>query len=75
MSAIAAVLEEAGYGTFLPHRDFRAASETQRRKLRYLAALLAKEVVLHSFPSPQLSPALERLVEVLTIAERRLERG
>lgn len=56
------------------HSDFRAAAETPRRKLRYLAALLAKEVVLHSFPQPQLGPALERLVEVLSIAERRLER-
>ncbi len=56
------------------HPDFRIAAETPRRKLRYLAALLAKEVVLHSFPQPLLGPALERLVEVLTIAERRLER-
>jgi hypothetical protein len=57
------------------HPDFTSASETARRKLRYLAALLAKEVVLHSFPGPQLAPALERLIEVLTITERRLERG
>lgn len=56
------------------HPDFAIAAETPRRKLRYLAALLAKEVVLHSFPQPLLGPALERLVEVLTIAERRLER-
>jgi len=56
------------------HPDFAGASETPRRKLRYLAALLAKEVVLHSFPQPLLGPALERLVEVLTITERRLER-
>jgi len=56
------------------HPDYRTASETARRKLRYLAALLAKEVVLHSFPGPLIGPALERLVEVLTITERRLER-
>jgi hypothetical protein len=56
------------------HPDFAIAAETPRRKLRYLAALLAKEVVLHSFPQPMLGPALERLVEVLTIADRRLER-
>ena len=56
------------------HPDFQIAAETPRRKLRYLVALLAKEVVLHSFPQPLLGPALERLVEVLTIAERRLER-
>jgi len=57
------------------HPDFRAACETPRRKLRYLTALLAKEVVLHSFPAPMLAPALERLVEILTITKRRLERG
>jgi hypothetical protein len=57
------------------HPDFLTAAETARRRLRYLAALLAKEVVLHSFPMPQLSPTLERLVHVLTLAEQRLERA
>jgi hypothetical protein len=56
------------------HRDYAAASETPRRKLRYLATLLAKEVVLHSFPGPHFGYALERLVEVLTITEPRLDR-
>ena len=56
------------------HPNYRVAAESARRRLRYLAALLAKEVVLHSFPQPQLGPALERLIEVLTITERRLER-
>jgi hypothetical protein len=55
------------------HPDFLVASTTARRKLRYLAALLSKEIVLHSFPSPQLGPALERLVGVLTITERQLD--
>jgi hypothetical protein len=57
------------------HRDFLSVEGTPRRKLRYLAALLAKEVVLHSFPLPQGGTVLERLVSVLTVAERRLERG
>jgi hypothetical protein len=57
------------------HPNFVAASETPRRKLRYLTALLAKEVVVHSFPGPQFGTALERLVEVMTITERRLEKG
>ena len=57
------------------HRDFAAAAASPRRKLRYLAALLAKEVVLHSFPVPQGGPLLERLVSVLGVAERGLERG
>ncbi len=55
------------------HPDFRAACETARRKLRYLSALLAKEIVMHSFPSPQIGSTLERMVEVLTIVEKRLE--
>jgi len=38
-------------------------------------ALLAKEIVLHSYPMPQGGMLLERLVTVLTVAERRLERG
>jgi hypothetical protein len=57
------------------HRDFVSVEGAPRRKLRYLAALLAKEVVLHSYPLPQGGMLLERLVSVLTVAERRLERG
>jgi len=56
------------------HRDYLIAGESSRRKLRYLTALLAKEIVLHSFPHPQHGSVLERMVEVLTITERRLER-
>jgi len=56
------------------HADFRAASASAKRKLRYLTALLAKEVVVHSYPGPNFSSALERLVAILTITERRLER-
>jgi len=56
------------------HRDYLIASETSRRKLRYLAGLLAKEIVLHSFPHPQHGMVLERMVEVLTITDRQLER-
>jgi hypothetical protein len=57
------------------HRDFVSIEGGGRRKLRYLAALLAKEVVLHSYPMPQGGTLLERLVSVLTVTERRLERG
>jgi hypothetical protein len=56
------------------HRDYFIANETPRRKLRYLTGLLAKEIVLHSFPHPQHAAVLERMVEVLTITDRRLER-
>jgi hypothetical protein len=57
------------------HRDFQSVEANARRKLRYLAALLAKEIVLHSYPVPQGGMVLERMVAVLTVAERRLERG
>jgi histidine kinase/DNA gyrase B/HSP90-like ATPase len=57
------------------HADFIAASETSRRRFRYLATLLAKEIVVHSFPSPEIGPALERLVGVLAITERRVDRA
>ncbi len=57
------------------HPDFRIAAVSGRLKLRYLAALLAKEIVLHSFPAPQIEPILERLVAVPTITEWRLERN
>jgi hypothetical protein len=57
------------------HRDFLSVEGVPRRKLRYLAALLAKEIVVHSFPLPQGGALLERLVSVLTLTERRLERS
>jgi hypothetical protein len=57
------------------HRDYLSVEGNPRRKLRYLAALLGKEIVLHSYPMPQGGMLLERLVSVLTVAERRLERG
>jgi len=56
------------------HRDYLTALESPKRKLRYLASLLAKEIVAHSFPSPQAGSILERMVEVLTITDQRLER-
>ena len=57
------------------HRDHLSVERNPRRKLRYLVALLAKEIVLHSYPMPQGGMLLERLVAVLTVAERRLERA
>ena len=67
-------LREGKWEVNAGHRDYLIACESARRKLRYLAALLAKEIVLHSFPHPQHASVLERMVEVLTITERRLER-
>jgi len=62
-------------GGQLAHRDFLSVESASRRKLRYLAALLAKGIVVHSFPLPQGGALLERLVSVLTLTERRLERS
>jgi hypothetical protein len=57
------------------HSDFLATAQNPKLRLRYLLSLLAKEVVLRSFGSPADSPLLEKLVEVLAFAERRLARS
>jgi len=56
------------------HRDYLLAIETPKRKLRYLASLLAKEIVNHAFPNPHAESLLERMVEVLTLTDKELER-
>ena len=48
------------------------AGTTKRRRLRYLSSLLAKEIVSHTFPSPQTSRVLEQLVRLLAIVEQSL---
>ncbi|HEX9638709.1 MAG TPA: ATP-binding protein [Acidobacteriota bacterium] len=57
------------------HSDFLATAQNPKLRLRYLLSLLAKEVVLRSFGSPADAALLEKLVEVLAFAERRLTRG
>lgn len=54
------------------HRDYRAAAARPAVKLRYLAALFAKEIVLRSSGDPRLAAPLEQLVEVFSFADRRL---
>jgi hypothetical protein len=54
------------------HRDYRAVAEQQRLKLRYLAMLFAKEVVLRNHQDPRLERPLEQLVEVLSYADQRI---
>ncbi len=56
------------------HRDYLLAVETPKRKLRYLASLLAQEIVNHAFPNPHAESSLERMVEVLTLTDKELER-
>jgi len=57
------------------HRDFRAVAEKPAHKLRYLAALFAKEIVLRSSGDPRLEKPLEQLVEVFSYADLRLVRS
>ena len=54
------------------HRDFRAVAERPALKLRYLAALFSKEVVLRSHQDPRLAQPLEQLVEIASYADRQL---
>lgn len=57
------------------HRDYRACAEKPAHKLRYLAALFAKEIVLRSSGDPRLDRPLEQLVEVFSYADLRLVRS
>lgn len=54
------------------HREYRAIAERPVLKLRYLALLFAKEVVLRSSQDPRLEKPLEQLVEVAAYADRNL---
>jgi hypothetical protein len=54
------------------HPDYRASSARPAMKLRYLALLFAKEIVLRSSQDPRLEDPLEQVVEVAAYADRRL---
>ncbi len=54
------------------HADYKANSARPALKLRYLAMLFAKEVVLRSSQDPRLEAPLEQMVEVAAYADRRL---
>lgn len=54
------------------HRDYLALADQPTLKLRYLALLFAKEVVLRNYQDPRLDRPLEQLVEVMTYADQRL---
>lgn len=57
------------------HREYRILADRPTLKLRYLAMLFAKEVVLRSNQDPRLELPLEQLVEVAAYADRQLSRG
>jgi hypothetical protein len=52
------------------HPDYRALAEEPRRKVRYLAHLLAKEIISRNFPRPEVGVILEELVGLLAALER-----
>jgi hypothetical protein len=54
------------------HREYRAIADRPQLKLRYLALLFAKEIVLRSAQDPRLEQPLEQLVEVAAYADRKL---
>jgi hypothetical protein len=54
------------------HPEYRAIADRPQLKLRYLALLFAKEVVLRSSGNPRFEAPLEQLVEVAAYADRRL---
>jgi len=54
------------------HPEFRAIADRPGLKLRYLALLFAKEIVLRSTQDPRLESPLEQLVEVAAYADRNL---
>ena len=56
------------------HRDYRAVTDRPALKLRYMAMLFAKEIVLRSHQDPRLEKPLEQLVEIGGYADRRLSK-
>lgn len=54
------------------HRDYRQLQGRPVLKLRYLALLFAKEVVLRSSRDPRFEEPLEQVVEVVAYADRNL---
>lgn len=54
------------------HEDYIALRGDARTRLRYLISLLAKELVLRSYPGPGNDALLEQAVAILAHAERNL---
>lgn len=63
-------LEDGRWQVNTAHRDYRALESRAPLKLRYLAMLFAKEVVLRSSQDPRLERPLEQLVEIVCFADR-----
>ena len=55
------------------HRDFVYASRSSAMKLRYIARLFVKELVLRNFPGQPAAELLERMVELSLYTEEHLK--
>jgi hypothetical protein len=54
------------------HEDYRGVRPEPRARVRYLLALLAKELVVRTSGRTDVEPELESLIEILAHAERNL---
>ena len=61
---------EDGWQINVGHPDYKALADEPRRRLRYLANLLAKEIISRNFPRPEVGTILEEMVGLLTALER-----
>ena len=57
------------------HADWRKVKDRPALKLRYVATLLAKELVLRNSQDPRLEAPLEQFIEVVAYADHRLTLG
>ena len=53
------------------HRDFREIAERPALKLRYVAMLFAKEIVVRNQSDPRLTEPLEQMAEIAAYADRK----
>ena len=65
-------LQEGRWQVNAGHPGYREVADRPALKLRYLAMLLAKEVVLNSCKDPRAAEPMENLIEVFSFADRLL---
>jgi hypothetical protein len=56
------------------HEDYAALSDDSRARLRYLSALLAKEIVIRTTGRTDAADVVDGAIEILAHAERNLRR-
>lgn len=65
-------VHEGRWQVNIGHADYKSSSARPALKLRYLAMLFAKEIVLRSSQDPRLDEPLEQVIEVAAYADRQL---